>query len=219
MIAAIELAMLARLKAMQPALGFAWRVLETMPDDWENYLARKKGEIKGPAAWVTFTGWRDDERIGDALHVTGTFGLLVGNSSLRPDEAANRHGGPDIAKEPGSYRLALGAAAVLAGQMLGLDLDAPVEVGECQPLPRSKAMIDLNLSVHALMLSCRFPIQLAGDSDDDALKAMHVNWDMPLFDFPFPLDADPVAPGVQLADDVNADATDHLDLTQEPNPS
>lgn len=216
MIAAIELAVLAALKARESALGFSWKRLLTLPDDWESYLALKRGEIVGPIAWVAYTGWTNTERVdtddGAQLHVDGTFALLVGNTSKRPDEAANRHGGPNPATEPGSYRLALGAAAVLSGQMLGLDLVSPIKVGNCQPLPRSKAMADLFLSVHGLVLSCRFPIAIVGEGDPDQLLALHANWDIPLLGAPVPIDADPVAPGVQLADDDHADATDHLDL-------
>lgn len=220
MIAAIELAVLARLKALEEPLGFAWRRLLTLPDDWESYLTEKKGEIVGPIAWIAFTGWSDADRVdtadGEQLEVTGTFALLVGNTSKRPDEAANRHGGPNAAIEPGSYRLALGAAAALSGQMLGLDLVSPIEVGNCQPLPRSKAMADLFLSIHGLVLSCRFPIAIVGEGDPEQLLALHANWDIPLLGAPVPIDADPVAPGVQLPDDDHADATDHLDLeTQE----
>jgi len=219
MITAIELAVLERLKAMQGALGFAWRRLDTLPDDWESYLDAKGGEIKGPAAWIGFTGWSDPESWGDGvIAVTGSFGLVVVNSSARPDEAMNRHGGKDVAKEPGSYRLALGAAAVLDRQMLGLDLVAPIAVGDCQPLKRSTAMRDLKLSGHAMMLACRFPIQIAGDDTVDELEALHANWDFPSFNTPFVVDADPVAIGVQLPDDPHADATDHIAL-QETDPS
>lgn len=217
MIAAIELAVLDRLRAMEGALGFAWKRRLTLPDDWEAYLDSKGTEIVGPAAWIGFTGWTETERSNDQLIVDATFGLLLGNTSDRQDEVANRHGGPDAAKEPGSYRLALGAAAILSGQMLGLDLATPIEVGACQPMPRSAKMKSLRLSVHALILSCRLPIQLSGDGGDDpaALAALHVNWDVPRFGDPIAIDADLVAPGVQLPDDFHADATDHL-IFEEP---
>jgi phage gp37-like protein len=214
MIAAIELSILARLKATAPALGFDWRWLKTLPEDWENYLDLKGGEITGPSAWVGFTGWTNSERNfeegGDQLVVDGSFGLIVGSVSARPDELANRHGGPDPAKEPGSYRLALGAAAVLAGQWLDLDLVSPIEVGACQPLARTKAMAARNLTCHALVLSCRFPILLAGDAAPADLGALHANWDIPRFATPWPVDSDPVADGPQLPDDAHADATDHI---------
>lgn len=219
MIAAIELAILARLKSMEPVLGFGWRRLETLPEDWEAYLTAKGGELRGPAAWVGFTGWRGAAIEGDQLVVDGSFGLVVANSSSRPDEQANRHGGPDPATEPGSYRLVLGAAAVLADQMLGLDLVAPMMVGDADPLKRSTVMKQLKLSAHAMMLSCRFPIVPAGDDSDAALEAIHANWDIPEFLRPFAVDADPVAPGVQLPDDAHADATDHIVLSQETDPS
>lgn len=219
MIAAIELAILARLKAMEPALGFAWRRLETLPEDWEAYLGDMKGELRGPAAWIGFTGWRNAEIEDGQLVVDGSFGLVVASSSSRPDEQAHRHGGPNVAAEPGSYRLALGAAAVLADQMLDLDLVEPISVGDADPLKRSARMKELKLSAHAMMLACRFPILLAGDDSDDALEAIHANWDIPLFGDPDPVDRDLVAPGAQLPDDAHADATDHIRLTQESDPS
>jgi phage gp37-like protein len=218
-IAAIELAILARLKAMEPTLGFSWRRLETLPDDWEAYLADKAGELRGPAVWVGFTGWRNAELWSDQLVVDGSFGLVVASSSSRPDEQANRHGGPNPATEPGSYRLALGAAAMLADQMLGLDLVEPISVGDADPLKRTARMKELKLSAHAMMLACRFPILLAGDDSDAALAAIHANWDVPAFNQPVPVDRDLVAPGVQLPDDFHADATDHILLSQEPDPS
>lgn len=222
MIASIELAVLARLQAMEGALGFTWGRLETMPDDWENYLGRKKGELRGPAlAWIASTGWSDAQRENDQLVVTGHFALLVGHVSARPDEAANRHGGPNPAIEPGSYRLALGAASVLAGQTLGLDLTRPIEVGDCEPLPASKATTALNMTVSLIDLSCRFPIQLTGEGEDDpaALEQLHINWDVPDYGLPIPVDRDLVAPGVQLPDDAHADATDHIQLNPETDPS
>jgi phage gp37-like protein len=211
MIAAIELAILARLRAIEPWLGFVWGRLDTLPDDWEAYLARKPGELRGPAlAWIMHSGWGDTERENDQLVVDATFGLIVAHISARQDEVANRHGGPDPAKEPGSYRALLGATAALAGQTLGLDLTRPIEVGACQPLPRSKAMIALNMTAALIDLTCRFPVQLSGGDDPAALLALHANWDLPPFAIPLPVDADPVAPGVQLPDDDHATATDHL---------
>ncbi len=223
MIAATELALLARLRAMEPVLGFAWGNLLTLPPDWEAWLESKGVELRGPAAaWAGFTGWTATERVyaddGEQLIVDASFGLLLGSISARQDEEALRHGGPNPAIEPGSYRLAVGAASVLSGQMLGLDMAAPIEVGALQPMPRSAKMKSLNLSVHGAMLSCRLPIQLAGDESDEAalFAALHANWDVPEFLTPIAVDADLVASGVQLPDDAHADATDHIILQENP---
>lgn len=216
MIAAIEQAVLDRLEAMGAAIGVTWRFLDTIPHDFEAYLQRKRSEIKGPAAWVAFMGWDKAERVDDQLIVDGSFALLVANQTQRPDEAANRHG-VGTATEPGVYRLALGASAVLGGQMLGLDLVTPIEVGAAELLPRTKVMIDMGLSIALVDLSCRFPIQLSVGDSPPELEALHVNWDMPLRGLPFVIDRDPVAAGVQLPDDANADATDHI-ILQEPVP-
>jgi hypothetical protein len=99
--------------------------------------------------------------------------------------------------------------------MLGLDLVSPIEVADSEPLPRGKTATELSLSMHALMLTCRFPINLAGDDTPPELLALHANWDLAPFSVPYVVDRDPVADGVQLPDDVNADATDHI-ILQEP---
>ncbi|MGE4323988.1 MAG: phage protein Gp37 [Sphingobium sp.] len=213
MIAAIERAILHRLHATEALVGFPWRRLDTLPDDWENYLETKVGELRGAAAWVGFTGWSNAEEAGDgAVHVDGTFGLIVAQASSRQDEVANRHGGPNASVQPGVYRLDLAVTAALSGQTLGLDLVRPIAIGDCQPLPRSAKMKALGMTAHGLMLSCRFPIQIApadvADLTADDLAAIHANWATR----PGMVDADPVAPGVQLPDDIHATATDHIPL-------
>ena len=58
MIAAIETAILARLKAASDAevLGYRLKTLETYPDEWDQYL-KDKGPINAPAEWVTFSAF------------------------------------------------------------------------------------------------------------------------------------------------------------------
>ncbi|WP_052507988.1 phage protein Gp37 [Sphingomonas hengshuiensis] len=221
MIAAIELAMLARLKAVADAGAYdfpRWRTLSTYPDNWDAYL-ESDAQIACPAAWVVFAGWQGTEDDGDdqVRVLRGSFGLMVADENLRADEAYQRHGGPDPAKEPGSYRLILGAVAALSGQTLGLDLYTPLEAGPLRAVRPTDALRKRKLSMYAVEFTCDFPLIVVGDGETDpaALEALHANWDIPLFGQPLPVDRDPVAPGVQLPDDYRADATDHLELEQE----
>jgi phage gp37-like protein len=215
-IAAIELGMLARLKAVADAGGvpFTWRTLETYPVDWEEFLA-SDAKIRCPAAWVVFAGWNATEETNDGWVVDASFGLMVADENSRPGEAARRHGGPNAATEPGAYLLLLAAAGSLAGQTLGLDaIVSPIALGPCRPVAPSAASGARNMARYAAELTCRFLITPTADGADapEELQALHANWDIPAFGSPFPIDRDPVAPGTQLPDDARADATDHVEL-------
>lgn len=216
MIAAIELAMLARLKAVADtgALGFQWRTLATFPDNWEDYLA-SDSVIATPAAWVVFAGWDRAEVIGDDLHVQDAhFGLMVADENSRPNEQYQRHGGDNPAKEPGSYRMVEGAAISLAGNDLGL-LSRGLLPGPLRPVAPTAASKSRRMSRFAVDFTCDFIVTLAGD-DPAAIEQLHANWDIPAYASPFAVDRDAVRPGAQLPDDFHADATDHVDLTEEP---
>lgn len=225
MIAAIELAMLARLKAVADGggTGFAWKTLATCPDDWEEFL-NSDALIQCPAGWVVFAGWQSTELTTDSatgrdmiIVRGGSFGLLLADENLRPSEQYQRHGGADPAKEPGSYRLALAAVASLANQTLGLDLSTPLQAGPLRPVVPTAASAKRRMSRYAIQFTCDFPLVLVGDGETDPaeLLALHANWDIPEFGDPVAVDADPVADGVQLPDDVHADATDHIILEQD----
>ncbi|WP_448660301.1 phage protein Gp37 [Sphingomonas sp. CJ99] len=218
MIAAIELAMLARLKAVADtgALGFRWRTLGTYPEQWEDYLD-SEGEIACPAAWVVFAGW-DNPRIDygpdgdDVLHVDGSFGLMVADRNMRPKEQYQRHGGIDVEREPGTYRLMMAAIASLANQTLGLDLVKAIVPGSMRPVAATAASNKQRMSRLACELRCSFPIAIVADGDLTMLETLHANWDVPLFGSPIAIDADPGRPGIQLPDDAHADATDIVTL-------
>ncbi|MEO7691287.1 MAG: phage protein Gp37 [Sphingomonas sp.] len=220
MIAAIELAMLERLKAVADAggTGFAWKTRTTYPDDWEEYL-NTDASIKCPAVWVVFAGWQDTELTSDDQLIVrgGMFGVMVADENLRESEQYQRHGGENVAKEPGSYRLALAALASLANQTLGLDLVKPLSAGTLRPVAPTAASQKRRMSRYAILFTCDFPIALVGDGETDPaeLLALHANWDIPTFGDPVAVDADPVADGVQLPDDFRANATDHISLEQE----
>ncbi|QUM72183.1 phage protein Gp37 [Sphingopyxis granuli] len=223
MIAQIELAMLAALKAAGDfgVLGYAWRTLETYPEEWDSYL-KEKGDWKSPAAWAVFAG-ANAIRFTDLGNVRlegAQFGLVVAAENLR-NETATRHGGPAGAGEPGSYQLALDALAILSGRDLGLDID--------QLVPRSLRLVrpfdalkERKVSMIALQFETAFEITtLPPEADLDAFKTLHLDWDVPAFGAgrAGPIDGDPDEPGVQLPAPAigpgSADASDHLTLPQE----
>lgn len=218
-IAQIELGMLARLKTVADVgrAGFpAWLTLITLPDNWEAYIA-SDAVVRCPAAWTVFTGWDSTELSGDQLLVRGgTFGLMVAAENMRADEQARRHGGRDASAEPGSYQLLAAAVTALAGETLGLDcMMSPLEAGAATPVVPTVAPRDRMMSRFLLFFKCDFVMSLVGeavDYDPAALLSLHANWDIPPFDTPMPIDRDPVEDGVQLPDDADADATDHLSL-------
>lgn len=219
MIAQIQLAMLARLQAVSNAgaLPFAWRTLGTFPTDWEEYL-ESNAVTACPGAWVVFSGWDRTERYSGEndepmLRVlNGHFGLMVAAENNRPNEEPQRHGGPDPAKEPGSYLLLEGAVAALAGQFLGDLLDEPLEPGPARAVVPTAGSTKRRMSRLACDFTCSFTLALSEDGELDDFSALHVNWDIPLLGSPDAIDADPVAPGVQLPDDFRADAVDHITL-------
>ncbi len=213
MIAAIENAMLARLKAAADAgaLGYVWKLLETYPQRWDA-LMKDKMEFRGPGAWASFAGLSDVQRLdGGGSRAKAHFGLVVAASNLR-NETATRHGGGSPA-EPGSYQLLADATGLLVGQDLGLDIDRLILV-EAQ-------LVDLagtewgkrNVSMWALHLTTMIelaPLDFAADAPVD-FETFHANWDVRPFGG---IDAAPGAPGIQLPDDARADATDSVSLPQ-----
>jgi phage gp37-like protein len=223
MIAQIELAMIAALKAASDVgvLGYAWRTLETYPEEWDSYL-KEKGDWKSPAAWAVFAG-ANAIRFTDHGNVRlqgAQFGLVVAAENLR-NETATRHGGPAGAGEPGSYQLALDALAILSGSDLGLDID--------QLVPRSlrlvrpfEALRERKVSMIALQFETAFEVTtLPPEAALDDFKTLHLDWDVP----PLALgkggaiDGDPDEDGIQLPAPADgpgsADASDHLTLPQE----
>ena len=214
MIAAIENAIIARLRAASDAdvLGYRFRTLETYPDNWDEYL-KEKGEIRAPAAWVTNAGWRRVPSDDGRARIDLTFGVVVMAENAR-NETATRHGGP-IAAEPGSYQLIEDVAALLGGHDLGLDIGG-LRIGSLQFVARLAALKERKVSMLALELATEVAapesIQFGPGTIDD-FTDFHANWDIPPHGG---VDADPAEAGVQLPADDQADATDHIVLEQAP---
>jgi phage gp37-like protein len=209
MIAAIENAILARLKAAADAgvLGYAWKTLETYPEEWDQYL-KDKSILRPPAAWVTFAGWRRIESDLFRPRLRLQFGVVVMAENQR-NETATRHGGP-VSAEPGSYQLAEDVCGLLAGQDLGLDMNA-LAIGDLHFVSRLAALKERKVSMLALELSTEVAAELVEFPTDDLgdFETFHVNWDVPPFGG---IDAAPCPPGVQIPDDVHSDATDHIEV-------
>lgn len=185
MIGAIETAIIDALRAQSDAgaLGYRYRLLDTYPDDFDQYFTDKKGLIRAPAAWCTFLALDDCQDLGDGQGVQGTgrFALVLAAQNLR-NESASRHGGPAGQSEPGSYQLAEDAARILSGNWLadepGVSLIRPISVAGIRLVQRTEMMAKNNLSLMAVELRCTFPIgQFAEEAID--LQKLHVDWDVP----------------------------------------
>ncbi len=212
MIAAIENAMLARLRACEGPgkLGYSFKTLETFPEDWAAYLTAKP-EIRCPAAWATFAGAQDlREEDNGTISALGTFFLIVAAQSAR-NETSSRHGGRE--GEPGSYQLAADALVLLNDQDFDLDIDGLSPGRSLQQVQLPEAQRKRGLSAIAVEFETRFWLQpLAFEQEvPQPFTALHANWDLRPFGS---VDADPAEPGVQLPDDAGALATDHVELEQ-----
>lgn len=219
MIAKIELAMIAALKAAGDAgvLGYKWLTLETYPEEWDAYL-KEKTNWRAPAAWAVFAGARDVQMTGGSVLLDGAqFGLVVAAENLR-NETATRHGGPaDAPKaEPGSYQLALDALAILSGNSLNLGIRA-LQPRALQLVRPFDALKERRVSMIALTFETAFEVTAIPDAENLAdFDTLHLDWDIPPFGR---VDGDLVAPGIQLPapaeGEGSADASDHLSLPQE----
>ncbi|MFZ5746360.1 MAG: phage protein Gp37 [Pseudomonadota bacterium] len=206
MIAQIELAMLARLRAAEERLGYRWAMLETYPVDWDEYF-KSKGALRSPAAWVTFAGVTGVEGASFDLRARTSFGVAVCARNLR-NETATRHGydgGEGGASEPGSYQLMLDAAGLLIGDDLGLDIDR-LKLAEIGQVEGSKIAALRQASMWALHFTTTIPIAKLTTVDGRLadFATFHANWDLP----PRAIDAG------DLPADALADATDHVELPQ-----
>jgi phage gp37-like protein len=190
MIAAIELAILETLRAAgeDGVLGYRFAVLDSFPDEFEEYL-KATHNLRTPAAWIVFLGMDrgEESEDGSGWNARCRFALVVGAQNLR-NERQTRHGD---GAEPGSYQLMADAIRLLSRSMLGLDLVEPVTVPGARLVSRSDQMKRQNLSLIAIELECRAAFGLF-DEDTGAFEALHVDWDVPAFGNvapPLPADA------------------------------
>ena len=195
MIAAIEIGITETLAAAATAgtLGYAWRTLDSYPDDFDQYL-KLKGELRTPAAWAVFLGLDqgEDHQDDDAGWTgVGRFALVVAAKNLR-NETATRHGGPAGDAEPGSYQLAEDAVRVLSRSDLGLALVKPVEIRGMRLVARSAELRSQGLSLMAIELGCTLALgNFDGQGNPGQFAEFHADWDVPpLGNVEAPLPAD-----------------------------
>lgn len=213
MIAAIETAILTRLKAAEAGvpLGYDWRLLETYPADWDAYF-KNKTQINAPAAWVTFAGFERIAKSNEGPIGTAAIGVVVAARNLR-NETATRHGAEAGGKvEPGSYQLMLDAIGVLVDQDFDLDITG-LKLIETRQVDAAGVAALRQMSVFALRFQTdvTIPALPFDDVAADPFERFHANWDIAPFGG---VDSDPTTPGVQLPADATADATDHMELPQ-----
>lgn len=210
MIAAIEIAILARLSAASEAgnvLGYKYRNVESLPIDIDEGLASRVQSF--PSAWVVFGGWQPITAFGDgSAQVRCQYHVVVAAENAR-NEKSTRLGG--TAAEVGSYQMAIDAAGLLAGQTLGLQI-SPLTIGALTSLFTGLDKDRRKVSLFALALSTECLVEALPDGDLTDFATFHVNWDVPPHGG---IDADPAEAGVQLPDDAHADATSHIVLPQE----
>ncbi|MDH2918493.1 MAG: DUF1834 family protein [Sideroxydans sp.] len=135
MIAAIETAIIARIKAA--SLPYALTSVASyggeLDDDLESVVRAF------PAVWVTFTGGAKPERTGSRTwRVPCTFTVLCGVRSPR-DEQATRHGltVAGVLKEVGVYQMLSDVRGLLLNSDLGLAI-APFAPGAVRTLYNTK---------------------------------------------------------------------------------
>ncbi len=211
MMTSIELAILERLRlaAADGVLGYAFRTLESYPEEFDAYLKEKMRGRCFPAAWVVFGGWGRPLEVGGRIRVPATFMVVVAAENLR-NETAQRHGAG--ATEIGSYQLALDVAGLLHGQSLGLDVDA-LELGPCRSIRPTQAIQERKVSLYALEFGTAFDVAGVGFGQPSIgdFSTFSVDWDVPPFGG---VDGDAGAPGVQLPAADAADASDVVEIPQ-----
>ena len=198
MIAAIENGVLAHLEqAPAEILGYAWKNLESSPDDWDVAFKEQMKGTRSPAAWIGFTGW-DKTSIQDSgqVFVEGArFALVVMAQNLR-NEKSSRHGG--VGGEPGSYQLMLDVTAALAHRDLDLPI-APFRIGAAREVARSPELRNAGYSIFALQLTTDFWIDPQATEEYGSFELFHADWDVPAFGNVGP---DLPAPAADAADDL-----------------
>lgn len=210
MMVSIELAIIERLRLAGEGdvLGYAFRTLESYPEEFDAYLKDKMGGRAFPAAWVVFGGWGSPEAVAGRVRVPATFMVVVGTENQRHNETFQRHGaGP---AEVGSYQLVLDVAGLLQGQSLGLEIDG-LELGPCRSIRPTQAIRERKVSLYALEFRTAFDIATDpfGQRPIGDFSTFSVDWDVP------PLggvDGDPTADGVQLPAGETADAADAVEM-------
>lgn len=215
-ITAIEQAVLARLKAAEPVLGYIWQTRETYPADWDAFLKDKR-QVNAPGVWFGYAGGRSlgEEAIQGARYGTRielTFGITVLAKHFGNEEM--RRQGNEAQKVVGAYQLLLDCVALFDGYDLGLDID-DLEFGQLRLVRPFGALTEMKAAMYAAQVTTsilvpRLPHDL-GAGPLDAFERFHTNWDLPPLGG---IDAYPAEAGVQLPDDTHADATDDLELPQ-----
>lgn len=183
-ITAIEQAVLARLKAAEPVLGYRWQTRETYPADWDAFLKEKR-QVNPPGVWFGYAGGRTlgEEAINGGSHGTRielTFGIVViakhvGNEQMR------RHGN-EAQNVVGAYQLILDCIALLDGQDLELDIDK-LKFGQLRLVRPTGALTEMKAAMYAAQVTTSFivprlPADLSAGGLDDFLT-FHADWDIP----------------------------------------
>lgn len=199
--AAIEDAMIARMKAAQDAgaLGYKLKKIATYGGEFSDAISELVRDF--PAVLFVFLGARRISHTNMRTEFNARFAAIVCAQNLRSEEAA-RHGKDG---KVGSYKIINDVVALLGNQTFGLEIK-PLVPDSINPLFNDKADKKL-ASIYTVEFFTTFEIAMTDDTPDLAdFKTFHVNWDIP--------PRGNVAP--PLPDDDDSDATDHVTLENSP---
>lgn len=201
MIGAIENAMIVRLTAAQDsgALGYRLKKITTYGGEFaEGITAAAKGF---PMILIAFSGGGLQKAFTTEFVYSAKFTVIVAAQNLRNEQAA-RHGAEG---KVGSYQIVEDVLALLAGQDLGLDIDA-LKPGNIQILANDKSDGFL-ASLYGMEFTTSFSVGVAEPVPAlDDFETFHANWDVPIHGNVTP----------PLPSDEDADATDHVTLETAP---
>lgn len=200
MITEIESAIIARIQSAHDAgvLGYGLKKIGTWGGDNTDDLRNFVKDF--PAIWVIYAGERPGRHTSQNQEQIARFNIIVAAQSLRNEAEARRGAGARV----GTYQMIKDCKALILNQTLGLDI-TPIKPVGVTPLLNEQAGQHL-ASLYGLEVETRYNDDQIGDTSDlDIFETFHANWDVPVFG----------NVGPELPDDDNADATDHVTLSEE----
>lgn len=177
MIAAIEQAMIDRLKAASKmkVLGYTLRTVESLPIDIDDRLKEHVNDF--PAAWTVFGGYQPIREMSSGAHlVEATYHVVCAAQNLRSEGAARFGDGVEV----GTYQMIQDVTGLLLGNTLGLDIQR-LRLGPCRSLYSGTLQGELKVSLFAAAFLTQFTLNPAAE---DILAAQplgdfatfHVDW-------------------------------------------
>lgn len=196
MIAEIEQAIIKRIDAARPQLGYALRYVGSYGGQLADAASIAEFVKSYPCALVTFTGYPPPVDAGGNLwQYEPTFAVMIAAKNVRNEAATRRGAGIDV----GTYQIVKDVKALVSDQRLDLVLSRPFTPGRCVPLFNGKLQSQ-RISVLSQEFTCRFIAAASEPPEVDDFKTFHADWDVPAFTT-LPTDALPLAANKRDAED------------------